>query len=146
MNLVGRSTRRWGTFKRITASVVIASASVGASLMLTPVTAQATSAACVKTNKPADPPYQAWKQVNCHTWHSSISLAGNAYLGVGAEYVVCQRNIGIPNPAYGGHHNTWWVWTLGDRHGSYSSNWGWFPETAFVEGGENVPIGNVPYC
>src|SRR2546430_2396630 len=49
---MGRSTGRWGTFKRIMASVVIASASAGASVMLAPVTAQAASA-CAPTNTPA---------------------------------------------------------------------------------------------
>ena len=52
MNLLGRSTGRWETFKRIMASVVIASASAGASVMLAPVTAQAASA-CAPTNTPA---------------------------------------------------------------------------------------------
>lgn len=101
-----------------------------------------------------DPWAQTYATVYCPTWTAAdmtygpytspahLVVTGRMYAGT--NWVVCQ-SVGRENPALGGGHNRYWIYTQGDV--AYRDRgWGWLPATAFSYGGDYEPIPGVPIC
>lgn len=83
------------------------------------------------------------------SYQRAVCTSMRAYEGIGGEilragrtWVVCQRNLGLPNPVYvAGQTNTWWFFTKSDN-----GMWGWFPHTLLAQGSDGRPINGIPLC
>ncbi len=85
--------------------------------------------------------YGSYQRTMCTSMRSYEGLGGEL-LRAGATWVVCQRNLGLPNPVYvAGQTNTWWFFTKSDN-----GMWGWFPHTLLSQGSDGLPINGIPLC
>lgn len=96
--------------------------------------------ACPPTATPAGwGPYPA---ARCTMWQRASGLLTGATVSKGERLIVCQRDLGIPNPVYTANQaNTWWIWMAADN-----GTWDWFPETAVSQGATRTPINGIALC